>query len=79
MKTVEPKALGFWMCVALVVGNMIGSGVFMLPASLAPYGWNAVVGWVLTIGGALCLAFVFARLAKAFPQGGGPYTSPPKG
>ncbi|PTT74228.1 amino acid permease, partial [Pseudomonas sp. HMWF010] len=61
------------MCVALVVGNMIGSGVFMLPASLAPYGWNAVVGWVLTIGGALCLAFVFARLAKAFPQGGGPY------
>jgi len=73
LKTVEPKALGFWMCVALVVGNMIGSGVFMLPASLAPYGWNAVVGWVLTIGGALCLAFVFARLAKAFPQGGGPY------
>ncbi|WP_335582564.1 MULTISPECIES: amino acid permease [unclassified Caulobacter] len=73
MKVVEPKALGFWMCVALVVGNMIGSGVFMLPASLAPYGWNAVVGWVLTIGGALCLAFVFARLAKAFPQGGGPY------
>lgn len=73
MKNSVVRPLGFWMCVALVVGNMIGSGVFMLPASLAPYGWNAVAGWILTIGGALCLAFVFARLAKAFPQGGGPY------
>jgi len=61
------------MCVALVVGNMIGSGVYMLPASLAPYGWNAVVGWIVTITGALCLAFVFARLAKSFPKAGGPY------
>jgi APA family basic amino acid/polyamine antiporter len=68
-----PKALGFWMCLALVVGNMIGSGVFMLPASLAPYGWNGVFGWLVTIAGALCLAFVFARLAAAFPKAGGPY------
>ncbi|MFZ0268584.1 amino acid permease [Caulobacter sp.] len=67
------RALGFWMCTALVVGNMIGSGVFMLLASLAPYGWNAVFGWLLTIGGALCLAFVFAGLARAFPKAGGPY------
>lgn len=62
------------MCVALVVGNMIGSGVFMLPASLAPYGWNAVVAWLVTIGGAMCLALVFARLAQAFPRAGGPFT-----
>ena len=48
------------MCTALVVGNMIGSGVFLLPTALAPYGWNAVFGWLLTIGGAICLAFVFA-------------------
>lgn len=61
------------MCAALVVGNMIGSGVFMLPASLAPYGWNAVIAWLLTIGGALCLAYVFARLAQAFPRAGGPF------
>jgi APA family basic amino acid/polyamine antiporter len=66
-------ALGFWTCLALVVGNMIGSGVFMLPASLAPYGWNGLFGWLVTIGGALCLAFVFARLARALPQAGGPY------
>ena len=67
------KAMGFWMCTALVVGNMIGSGVFMLPASLAPYGWNAVIGWGITIAGGLCLAYVFARLARAFPRAGGPY------
>lgn len=72
MKTSDPRPLGLWMCTALVVGNMIGSGVFMLPASLAPYGWNAVIAWMLTIGGALCLAFVFARLAEAFPRAGGP-------
>ncbi len=67
------KALGFWICTALVVGNMIGSGVFLLPASLAPFGWNAVFGWILTIAGALALAFVYARLARAIPQEGGPY------
>lgn len=72
-KAAGPRALGFWMCTALVVGNMIGSGVFMLPASLAPYGWNAVFGWLVTIAGGVCLAFVFAGLARAFPKAGGPY------
>ncbi len=67
------RVLGFWMCLALVVGNMIGSGVYMLPVSLAPYGWNAVLGWGITIAGGLCLACVFARLASALPLAGGPY------
>ncbi|RJF93458.1 amino acid permease [Sphingomonas cavernae] len=67
------RALGFWMCLALVMGNMIGSGVFLLPASLAPYGWNALFGWIFTIGGALCLAHVLSRLSSALPQAGGPY------
>jgi len=53
------------MTVALVMGNMIGSGVFLLPAGLAPYGWNAVSGWIVTIAGALCLAHVLARLTAA--------------
>ena len=61
------------MCTALVIGNMIGSGVFLLPASLAPFGWNATFGWLLTIAGTLALAVVFARLAKALPHAGGPY------
>jgi basic amino acid/polyamine antiporter, APA family len=61
------------MALALVMGNMIGSGVYLLPTALAPYGWNALLGWLVTIGGTLCLAFVFARLSRAFPLAGGPY------
>src|SRR5687768_12673461 len=69
----DGRQLGFWMCLALVVGNMIGSGIFLLPANLAPYGLNAIIGWVITIGGAMCLATVFAALAKAMPDATGPY------
>ncbi len=61
------------MCVALVVGNSIGSGVFLLPASLAPYGLNSVVAWGFTACGAILLAIVFARLSRAYPAAGGPY------
>ncbi len=68
-----PQLLGFWMCVALVVGNTIGSGIFMLPASLAPYGLNSLLGWGFTTCGALLLAVVFARLSRAIPEAGGPY------
>jgi APA family basic amino acid/polyamine antiporter len=68
-----PRVFGFWICLALVVGNMIGSGVFLMPRELAPYGWNAIFGWLVTIGGALCLAYVFAMLARNFPRAGGPY------
>lgn len=52
---------------------MIGSGVFLLPASLAPYGGVSLVGWAITLGGALALAWVFAKLAMRWPQTGGPY------
>lgn len=69
----DGRQLGIWMCLALVVGNMIGSGIFLLPANLAPYGLNAIWGWVITIGGAMCLASVFAALAKAMPEAAGPY------
>lgn len=67
------RQLGFWLCLALVIGNVIGTGIFLLPAALAPYGWNALFGWILTIGGALCLAFVFGRLTRAMPMAAGPY------
>jgi len=52
---------------------MIGSGVFLLPASLAAYGGISIVGWIMTSLGALLLAFVFARLGRALPKIGGPY------
>ncbi len=67
------RKLGFWMAVALVMGNMIGSGIFLLPAALAPYGFNSVVGWLFTASGGVGLAVVFSRLSRAFPVGGGPY------
>jgi basic amino acid/polyamine antiporter, APA family len=67
------QKLGFWMATALVVGNVIGSGVYMLPASLAPYGRSSLAGWLFTATGALLLAAVFAALSRAFPQDGGPY------
>ncbi len=67
------KPLGLLAATALVVGNMIGSGVFLLPASLAPYGALSLIGWGITLGGALLLALTFARLAAHWPQTGGPY------
>ena len=56
--------IGIWMTSALVVGTMIGSGIFMLPVSLAPLGANAIAGWVLSSVGALCIAFALARLSR---------------
>lgn len=67
------RQLGFWAALALVIGNVIGSGVYLIPAELAPYGWNAIFGWIVTVAGALCLAFVFAALARALPRAAGPY------
>lgn len=75
MTSPAPKAarpLGLAACIALVMGNMIGSGVFVLPAALAPYGWNAVAGWIITISGALALAWVIARLTIRLPDAKGP-------
>ncbi|MGB8634031.1 MAG: amino acid permease [Rhodanobacteraceae bacterium] len=67
------RPLGLWMATALVVGSMIGSGVFMLPAALAPYGAASLVGWGITLCGALLLAATFAKLATHWPCTGGPY------
>jgi APA family basic amino acid/polyamine antiporter len=61
------------MATALVIGNMIGSGVFLLPASLAAFGGISVVAWLFTAAGAFLLAMVFARLGHAYPRTGGPY------
>ena len=71
--TTPHRPLGFWSATALVVGSMIGSGTFLLPATLAPYGAATLVGWAITLCGALLLAVTFARLARRWPQTGGPY------
>ena len=75
--TLQPKRkLGLVMCVALVVGNMIGSGVFLLPTSLAPLGWNSVYGWLATIAGSLCLVVVMMRLARGRADSCAAFTYP---
>ncbi len=67
------RQLGLVMCTALVVGNMIGMGIFMQPAALAPYGLNALTGWAAVIFGCVCLALTFAALARKLPQTDGPF------
>lgn len=71
--TASGRDIGFWTAVSIVVGNMIGSGVFLLPASLAPYGATSLVGWGVSAGGSIALALVFAHLARSRAAAGGPY------
>ena len=67
------RKLGMWMVTALVVGNMIGSGIFLLPASLGSFGGISIVGWIVSAAGATLLALVFSRLSRLVRKSGGPY------
>jgi APA family basic amino acid/polyamine antiporter len=69
----KKKSIGLMICTALVIGNMIGSGIFLLPASLAQYGGVSIIGWMASAFGAIMTALVFVRLSKKFPSQGGPY------
>ncbi|WP_026962648.1 amino acid permease [Alicyclobacillus herbarius] len=67
--------LGVWMLTALVVGNMVGSGIFMLPRQLAEVASPAgsILAWALTGAGVLMIALVFGNLAMRRPDlNGGP-------
>lgn len=61
------------MATALVVGNMIGSGIFLLPAAMSAFGGVSLLGWLFTAGGAMLLALTFAWLARCKPAAGGIY------
>ncbi|WP_347341146.1 amino acid permease [Sphingomonas sp. TREG-RG-20F-R18-01] len=67
MASPSQRPFGFWTATALVVGGMIGSGIFVLPGQLAPYGWTSVAAWIAGIAGAMLIAWVLARLTVAFP------------
>lgn len=71
--TAPRPSLGIGACSALVVGSIIGSGFYLSPAALAPYGAAALVGWIGMAIAAMCLGLVFARLAGVKPATGGPY------
>jgi APA family basic amino acid/polyamine antiporter len=65
--------LGLPQATALIVGSIIGVGIFNLPASLAEYGPISIWGMALTTVGALALAFMFAVMSRRLPADGGPY------
>lgn len=57
------KKIGLFACTGVVAGNMMGSGIALLPANLASIGAISIWGWVISIIGAMSLAYVYARLA----------------
>lgn len=70
----QQSKLGFWPATALVVGNIIGSGIFLLPATLAAYGGISLLGWLCSAVGAILMALVFGGLGRLAPwTTGGPY------
>lgn len=68
----EVKKIGVIGASSIVAGNMMGSGISLLPASLASVGSITVISWAITLIGALSLAYVFSRLGLLDPKEGGP-------
>lgn len=72
--TKDKNKLGIWMSTSLVIGNMIGAGIFMMPSALASYGGISILGWIASSIGALLLAKVFSKLSNMVKEKtGGPY------
>ena len=72
-KAEKPHQFGLTAAMALIVGSIIGVGIFNLPTSLAAYGPITLVSMALTTAGALVLALLFAALSRRLPADGGPY------
>lgn len=68
----QNNKIGLVGCTAIVAGNMMGSGIALLPANLAGIGSVTFISWILASIGAIALAFVFSKLAITNPQQGGP-------
>ena len=70
----EPShQFGLAAAMALIVGSIIGVGIFNLPTSLAFYGPITLISMALTTVGAIALALLFAALSRRLPADGGPY------
>jgi arginine:agmatine antiporter len=67
------KKMSLVQATMLVSGNMIGTGVFLLPASMASVGGIAFFGWLIAALGAAAVGLAFAKLGELDPQEGGPY------
>ena len=68
MDQARARPFGFWTATALVVGGMIGTGIFMMPVALAPFGWTSVVAWAVSIVGICAMAVAMARLVRTMPE-----------
>lgn len=74
MAETTKNKLGLWTSTSLVVGNMIGAGVFLVPAAMAPYGSISLLGWIFSAIGMFFIARVFSNLSVLVPKSeGGPY------
>ena len=69
----EGPKFGLPQAMALIIGSIIGVGIFNLPTSLATYGPITLISMALTTVGALALALLFAALSRRLPADGGPY------
>jgi APA family basic amino acid/polyamine antiporter len=73
LKETSGKEIGFWRGWSIAVGCAIGSGVFMMPTLLAPYGMLGLAGWLTAGAGSLLIVLSLSRLARRIPKLGGPY------
>ena len=64
----QQRPFGIWTATAMVVGSMIGAGIFVLPGQLAPFGWTGLAAWIAAGLGAMALGLVIADLTKAMPD-----------
>jgi len=73
MNSVNTKIIGFWRGWSIAVGCAIGSGIFMMPTLLAPYGLIGFGGWLIAGAGSILVALTMSRLVRRIPKTGGPY------
>jgi APA family basic amino acid/polyamine antiporter len=73
------RKIGFFTVLALVIGNTVGNGIFLIPSSLARFGSISLIGWIFTSLGVITIAMSYARLSRMHPAVGGPYAYCRKG
>ena len=73
MNSVNTKIIGFWRGWSIAVGCAVGSGIFMMPTLLAPYGLIGFGGWLIAGAGSVLVALTMSRLVRRIPKTGGPY------
>ncbi|MDA9633855.1 amino acid permease [Pseudomonadota bacterium] len=73
MDSNQHRVIGFWRGWSIAVGCAVGSGIFMMPTLLAPYGMLGFGGWIIAGSGSVLVALTMARLVIRIPKTGGPY------